>query len=158
MGKNSDRESEWRQNANMWNYNYWSPVLQKAFPLSLNALLRRYCSPQQVDSSAAARRCNTTRERERERDCAAGSCLYEISISAVTECNTVTSSAVTWTTNNHFQAQLAATTQHISLLLPFSKITARLSVHYRLNLVASKRERKYVNLWLKMLWDDSAHL
>lgn len=54
VGKKSGRESESRQDANMWNYNYWSLVLENAFRLCLNALLRRYCSPQQVDGGPAA--------------------------------------------------------------------------------------------------------
>lgn len=89
------KKSKSRQDANVWNYNYWSLVLEKAFPLCLNALLRRFCSPQQVDGSAQNRGCRIVIR-------ATGSCLCEISISSVTDCCAVMSSTMTSTTNNHF--------------------------------------------------------
>lgn len=100
--KKSGRKCNSRQDANMWNYNYWSLVVENAFPLCLNALLRRYCLPQQVDSGPAARLsqnwggivCRIVIR-------ATGSCLYEISISSVTDCYAVMSSTMTWTTNNN---------------------------------------------------------
>lgn len=61
--------SQWGQRASVRNYQYWSMVQENAFPLSLNALLRGSCSPQQVAGGQAL----TELEQQHVRTCSKNS-------------------------------------------------------------------------------------